>query len=137
MLMWIMSDRAIPRSFRFMEGFGVDTFRLVNADGRSTFVKFHWKRKQGLQSVTWNEAVKINGADPDFHRRDLWDAITQGDFPEWELGVQLFDDEFAERFEFDVLDATKIIPEEQVPVRLVGRLVLDRESTISSPRRSR
>ncbi|MFZ0164207.1 MAG: catalase [Trebonia sp.] len=126
MLMWIMSDRAIPRSFRFMEGFGVHTFRLVNADGRSTYVKFHWKPKQGLQSVTWNEAVKINGADPDFHRRDLWDAITQGDFPEWELGLQLFDDDFADRFDFDVLDATKIIPEEILPVRPVGRLVLDR-----------
>jgi catalase len=126
MLMWIMSDRAIPRSFRFMEGFGVHTFRLVNAQGKSTFVKFHWKPKQGLQSVVWNEAVKINGADPDFHRRDLWDAIRQGSFPEWELGLQLFDDEFADRFEFDVLDPTKIIPEEQVPVRIVGRLVLDR-----------
>ena len=117
MLMWAMSDRAIPRSFRFMEGFGVHTFRLVNAEGRSTFVKFHWKPKLGLQSVVWNEAVKINGADPDFHRRDLWDAITAGDFPEWELGLQLFDDDFADRFEFDVLDPTKIIPEEQVPVR--------------------
>jgi catalase len=126
MLMWIMSDRAIPRSFRFMQGFGVHTFRLVNADGRSTFVKFHWKPKQGLQSVVWNEAVKINGADPDFHRRDLWDAIRQGSFPEWELGLQLFDEEFADRFEFDVLDPTKIIPEEQVPLRMVGRLVLDR-----------
>ena len=126
MLMWIMSDRAIPRSFRFMEGFGVHTFRLVNAEGRSTFVKFHWKPKAGLQSVVWNEAVKINGADPDFHRRDLWDAINQGDFPEWELGLQLFDDEFADRFAFDILDPTKIIPEEEVPVRRVGRLVLDR-----------
>jgi len=126
MLMWIMSDRAIPRSFRFMEGFGVHTFRLVTLDGRSTYVKFHWKPKQGLQSVVWNEAVKINGADPDFHRRDLWDAIGRGDFPEWELGLQLFDDDFADRFEFDVLDPTKIIPEEILPVRPVGRLVLDR-----------
>jgi catalase len=126
MLMWIMSDRAIPRSFRFMEGFGVHTFRLVNAEGRSTFVKFHWKPKQGLQSVVWNEALKINGADPDFHRRDLWDAIEQEDFPEWELGLQLFDEEFADRFEFDILDPTKIIPEEAVPIRRVGRLVLDR-----------
>jgi catalase len=126
MLMWIMSDRAIPRSFRFMEGFGVHTFRLVNEAGKSTFVKFHWKPRLGLQSVVWNEAVKINGADPDFHRRDLWDAITQGDFPEWELGLQLFDDEFADGFDFDVLDSTKIIPEELVPVRRVGRLVLDR-----------
>jgi catalase len=98
----------------------------VNAEGRSTFVKFHWKPKLGLQSVVWNEALKISGADPDFHRRDLWDAITAGDFPEWELGLQLFDDEFADRFAFDVLDPTKIIPEEEVPVRRVGRLVLDR-----------
>jgi catalase len=126
MLIWIMSDRAIPRSFRFMEGFGVHTFRLINAEGRSTFVKFHWKPKAGLQSVVWNEAVKISGADPDFHRRDLWDAITAGDFPEWELGLQLFDDDFADRFAFDVLDPTKIIPEEEVPVRRVGRLVLDK-----------
>ena len=126
MLMWIMSDRAIPRSFRFMEGFGVHTFRLVTADARSTYVKFHWKPAQGMQSVVWNEAVKINGADPDFHRRDLWDAITSGAFPEWELRLQLFDDEFADRFEFDVLDATKIIPEEVLPARPVGRLVLDR-----------
>ncbi|HET8758531.1 MAG TPA: catalase [Solirubrobacteraceae bacterium] len=126
MLMWVMSDRAIPRSFRFMEGFGIHTFRFVNADGRSTFVKFHWKPKLGMQSVVWNEAVKINGADPDFHRRDLWDAITEGDFPEWELGLQLFDEEFADAFDFDVLDPTKIIPEEVLPVRRVGRLVLDR-----------
>lgn len=126
MLMWIMSDRAIPRSFRFMEGFGVHTFRMVNAEGKSTFVKFHWKPKQGMQSVMWNEALKISGADPDFHRRDLWDAITKGDYPEWELGLQVFDEAFAEKFEFDVLDATKIIPEEQVPIRVVGRMVLDR-----------
>jgi catalase len=126
MIMWIMSDRAIPRSFRTMEGFGVHTFRLVDGNGKSTFVKFHWKPRQGLQSVAWNEAVKINGADPDFHRRDLWDAINSGDFPEWELGVQLFDDAFADSFDFDVLDATKLIPEELVPVRIVGRLVLDR-----------
>ncbi|WP_380871706.1 catalase [Sphingomonas sp. DBB INV C78] len=126
MIMWTMSDRAIPRSFRTMEGFGVHTFRLIDAEGQSTFVKFHWKPKQGLQSVVWNEAVKINGADPDFHRRDLWDAINAGDFPEWELGVQLFDDAFADSFDFDVLDATKLIPEELVPVRIVGRLVLDR-----------
>lgn len=126
MIMWTMSDRAIPRSFRTMEGFGVHSFRLVDAEGKSTFVKFHWKPKQGLQSVVWNEAVKINGADPDFHRRDLWDAINGGDFPEWELGVQLFDDDFADRFEFDVLDATKLIPEEQIPIRVIGRLVLDR-----------
>ena len=126
MVMWIMSDRTIPRSFRTMEGFGVHTFRLVNADGASTYAKFHWKPAQGLQSVLWNEALKINGADPDFHRRDLWHAIRAGDFPAWDFGVQLFDDAFADAFEFDVLDATKIIPEERVPVRRVGRLVLDR-----------
>jgi catalase len=126
MLMWIMSDRAIPRSFRFMEGFGVHTFRLVTAAGYSTYVKFHWKPTRGMQSVVWNEAVKINGADPDFHRRDLWDAIGSGDYPEWELGLQLFGDEFADQFDFDVLDPTKIIPEELVPVRPVGRLVLNR-----------
>lgn len=126
MVMWIMSDRTIPRSFRFMEGFGVHTFRLINEKGTSTFVKFHWKPKLGLQSVVWNEAVKINGADPDFHRRDLWNAIQMGDYPEWELGIQLFDEDFADRFDFDVLDATKIIPEEKVPIRRVGRLVLDR-----------
>jgi catalase len=126
MVMWIMSDRAIPRSFRFMEGFGVHTFRMVNAKGKSTFVKFHWKPKLGLQSVVWNEAVKINGADPDFHRRDLWNAIKSGNYPEWELGVQLFDEKFAARFPFDVLDATKLIPEEDVPIKIIGRLVLDR-----------
>jgi catalase len=126
MLMWTMSDRAIPRSFRFMEGFGVHTFRLINAAGQSRFVKFHWKPVLELQSVLWNEAVKINGSDPDFHRRDLWNAIEQGALPEWELGLQIFDDEFADRFDFDVLDSTKLIPEELVPVRRVGRLVLDR-----------
>ncbi|MBN9074692.1 MAG: catalase HPII [Rhizobiales bacterium 65-79] len=126
MIMWIMSDRAIPRSFRFMEGFGVHTFRFVNAKDESTFVKFHWKPKSGLQSVVWNEAVKINGADPDFHRRDLWQAIQSGDFPEWELRVQLFDQDFADSFDFDVLDATKIIPEEILEPIPVGRLVLDR-----------
>ena len=126
MLMWAMSDRAIPRSFRFMEGFGVHSFRFLDAAGGSRYVKFHWKPKLGLQSVAWNEAVKINGADPDFHRRDLWDAITTGDFPEWELGVQVFDDDFADRFAFDILDPTKIIPEEDLPIRRIGRLVLDR-----------
>ena len=126
MIMWVMSDRAIPRSFRFMEGFGVHTFRLVNARDESTFVKFHWKPKLGLQSVVWNEAVKINGADPDFHRRDLWDSIKAGNFPEWELQVQLFDQDFADSFDFDVLDPTKLIPEEILPPIPVGRLVLDR-----------
>ena len=126
MALWIMSDRTIPRSFRFMEGFGVHTFRLINARGKATFVKFHWKPKLGMQSVVWNEAVKINGADPDFHRRDLWAAIQSGNYPEWELGFQLFDDKFAEKFAFDVLDATKLIPEEDVPIKKIGRLVLDR-----------
>lgn len=126
MIMWVMSDRAIPRSFRFMEGFGVHTFRLVNAKGESTFVKFHWKPKLGLQSVAWNEAVKINGADPDYHRRDLWNAIQSGNFPEWEFCLQLFDQEFADSFDFDILDPTKIIPEEILPAKPVGRLVLDR-----------
>ena len=126
MVMWIMSDRTIPRSFRFMEGFGVHTFRFVNDKDESTFVKFHWKPKLGLQSVAWNEAVKINGADPDFHRRDLWQSIQSGNFPEWELQVQLFDQEFADSFDFDVLDPTKIIPEEILPPVAIGRLVLDR-----------
>lgn len=127
MVMWIMSDRTIPRGFRFMEGFGVHSFRLVNAEGVSTFCKFHWRPKLGAQSVLWDEALRINGADPDFHRRDLWDAINEaGDPPEWELGLQLFDDDFADRFGFDILDPTKIIPEEEVPLRMVGRLVLDR-----------
>ncbi|MBB3660098.1 catalase [Rhizobium sp. BK650] len=126
MVMWIMSDRSIPRSFRFMEGFGVHTFRFVNEKDESTFVKFHWKPKLGLQSVAWNEAVKINGADPDFHRRDLWQSIQSGNFPEWELCVQLFDQGFADTFDFDVLDPTKIIPEEILPVKPIGRLVLDR-----------
>ncbi|RWK56416.1 catalase [Mesorhizobium sp.] len=126
MIMWVMSDRAIPRSFRFMQGFGVHTFRLVNAKDESTFVKFIWKPKLGMQSVAWNEAVKINGADPDFHRRDLWNAIQSGDFPEWELNLQLFDQDFADSFDFDVLDPTKIIPEEILAPIPVGRLVLDR-----------
>lgn len=126
MIMWAMSDRAIPRSYRFMEGFGVNTFRLVNSQGKSTFVKFHWKPKLGMQSVLWNEAVKINGADPDFHRRDLYTAIEQGNFPEWELGFQLVDDEFVKKFDFDVLDPTKIIPEELIPVQKVGRMVLNK-----------
>ena len=126
MLMWIMSDRAIPRSLRMMEGFGVHTFRLVNAEGVSTFVKFHWRPKLGSQSVVWDEALKINGADPDFHRRDLWNAIEAGDFPEWEFCLQTFNQAEADAFDFDVLDATKLIPEEIVPLRVVGRMVLDR-----------
>ena len=126
MIMWIMSDRTIPRSFRTIEGFGVHSFRLVNAEGKSTFVKFHWKPKQGLQSVVWNEAVKLNGADPDFHRRDLFEAIESGDFPIWELGVQLFDQETADKLPFDHLDSTKLIPEEDIPVRVIGTMTLNR-----------
>lgn len=126
MIMWAMSDRTIPRSLRMMEGFGVHTFQLVNAAGHSTFVKFHWKPKLGLQSTIWDEAVKIAGADPDYHRRDLFEAISRGEFPEWELGIQAFDQEYADQLPFDVLDPTKIIPEELLPVRPIGRMVLDR-----------
>ncbi len=126
MVLWLMSDRGLPRSYRFMEGFGVHTFRLVNHAGASTFVKFHWKPKLGVQSVLWTEAMKINGADPDFHRRDLWEAIEAGDFPEWELGLQLFGADTAALLPFDALDPTKLITEELVPIRRVGRLVLDR-----------
>ena len=126
MIMWVMSDRAIPRSFRFMEGFGVHTFRLVNASGKSTFVKFHWKPKLGLQSVIWNEAVKINGADPDFHRRDLVERDSVRQLSRMGIGAATVRRQFADQFEFDVLDATKLIPEEDVPIRKVGRLVLDR-----------
>ena len=126
MIMWVMSDRAIPRSFRMMQGFGVHTFRLVNAAGESRFVKFHWRPVLGTHSVDWDEAVKISGADPDFHRRDLWEAIEAGDYPEWELGLQIFTEEEAKAFSFDVLDATKIVPEELVPVTPVGRMVLNR-----------
>ena len=126
MLMWIMSDRAIPRSFRMMQGFGVHSFRFVNDAGKSRFVKFHWSPAAGTHSLVWDEAVKISGADPDFHRRDLWEAIEAGAYPEYELAVQVFSDEDAEKFSFDVLDATKIIPEELVPLRPIGRMVLNR-----------
>jgi catalase len=127
MLMWVESDRAIPRSFRMMQGFGVHTFRLVNAKGESLFCKFHWNPMAGTHSLVWDEAVKLAGADPDFHRRDLWEAIESGNFPEWELGLQVFTEAQAAAFKlFDVLDPTKIVPEELVPVRPVGRMVLDR-----------
>ncbi|HXI54725.1 MAG TPA: catalase, partial [Polyangia bacterium] len=126
MLMWAMSDRTLPRSLRMMQGFGVHTFRFVNQAGKSTFVKFHWNPVAGTHSLDWDESVKICGADPDFHRRDLWEAIEAGNFPEWELGVQLFSEKQAEAFSFDVLDATKLVPEELVPVRPVGKMVLDR-----------
>ena len=126
MLMWAMSDRAIPRSYRTMQGFGVHTYRFVNDARESHFVKFHWSPKAGTHSLVWDEAVKISGADPDFHRRDLWEAIEAGVYPEYELGLQIFTEEQAEAFTFDVLDATKIVPEELVPVVPVGRLVLNR-----------
>jgi catalase len=126
MIMWIMSDRAIPRSYRMMEGFGVHTFRLVDARGTSRFVKFHWKPLLGVHSVAWDEAQKISGKDPDFHRRDLWEAIDNGDFPEYELGLQIIEEEDEFAFGFDILDPTKIIPEELVPVQRVGKLTLNR-----------
>lgn len=126
MIMWAMSDRAIPRSYRMMEGFGVHTFRFINAQDESVFVKFHWRPKLGTAAVVWDEAMKISGADPDFHRRDLWDAIDSGEFPEWELGVQVFDTATAETLDFDVLDPTKLIPEEVIPLRMLGKMVLNR-----------
>jgi len=126
MVMWIMSDRTIPRSLRMIEGFGVHSFRLINAAGESTFVKFHWRPKLGLQSTIWDETVKISGADQDFHRRDMFDAIAAGNYPEWEFAVQLFTQKQADSFPFDHLDATKLIPEELVPLKVIGRMVLDR-----------
>ena len=126
MIMWAMSDRAIPRSLRMMEGFGVNTFRLVDTEGNSNFVKFHWRPKLGTAAVLWDEAVKISGADPDFHRRDLHEAIASGNFPEWELGFQIIDQQTADGLDFDVLDATKLIPEEIIPIEMVGKMVLDR-----------
>ncbi len=126
MLMWAMSDRGLPRSLRMMEGFGVHTFRLVNSRGDSVFVKFHWKPKLGVHGLAWDEAQKISGKDPDFHRRDLWEAIERGDYPEWELGVQILDEAKEQSLGFDILDPTKLIPEEMVPVQRIGRMVLDR-----------
>ena len=126
MIMWAMSDRAIPRSLRMIEGFGVHTFRLVNAKGEGSFVKFHWKPVLGLASTTWDEAVKLAGSDPDFHRRDLFEAIDSGHFPAWDLGIQVFDEKFAAAQPYDVLDATKLVPEEDVPVRIIGRMTLNR-----------
>ena len=126
MVMWIMSDRTLPRSLRMIEGFGIHSFRLLNAAGDSTFVKFHWRPKLGLQATIWDETVKIAGADADFHRRDMFEAISDGNFPEWELAVQLFSQEEADAFPFDHLDATKLIPEELVPLTVIGRMVLDR-----------
>ena len=126
MIMWLMSDRAIPRSYRMMEGFGVHTFRLINEEGKSHFVKFHWKPLLGVHSVVWNEALKISGNDPDFHRRDLWEAIEAGAFPEWELGIQVIPEEDEHKFEFDLLDPTKLVPEELVPVQRIGKMTLNR-----------
>lgn len=126
MLMWAMSDRTLPRSFRTMEGFGVHTFKLVNAAGKASFVKFHWKPRLGIQSTIWDEALKLQAADNDYQRRDLFEAIDSGDFPQWDLGIQLFDQAFADAQPYDVLDATKLIPEEDVPVRLIGTLTLNR-----------
>ena len=126
MIMWIMSDRAIPRSFRMMEGFGVHTFRFVNEKGKARFVKFHWKPLLGVHSVVWDEAQKISGQDPDFLRRDLWESIDNGDYPEWELGVQIIEEKDEHSFDFDLLDSTKLIPEEQVPVKRIGKLTLNR-----------
>lgn len=126
MIMWLMSDRAIPRSYRMMEGFGVHSFRFVNENNESFFVKFHWKPLLGVHSVAWDEAQKISGKDPDFHRRDLWEAIETGNYPEWELGVQIVPEADEFKFDFDLLDATKIIPEELVPVQRIGKLTLNR-----------
>ncbi len=126
MVMWIMSDRAIPRSYRMMEGFGVHTFRLINEAGKARFVKFHWKPLLGVHSVVWDEALKISGKDPDFHRRDLWEAIENGDFPEYELGLQIVEEKDEHKFGFDLLDPTKLIPEELVPVQRVGKMTLNR-----------
>jgi catalase len=126
MVMWLMSDRAIPRSYSMMEGFGVHTYRLINAGGESHFVKFHWKPVAGAHSLVWDEAQKLAGKDADFNRRDLWESIERGDFPEYEFGVQIFTEEEADGFDFDVLDPTKLIPEELVPVRRIGKMVLNR-----------
>jgi catalase len=125
-VMWIMSDRTLPRSLRMIEGFSVHSFRLIDHAGASVFVKFHWRPKLGLQSTLWDEAVKIAGADPDYHRRDMWEAVTSGAFPEWEFAVQIFTQEEADNFPFDHLDPTKLIPEELVPLKVIGRMVLDR-----------
>nr|WP_223440200.1 catalase [Metabacillus dongyingensis] len=126
MIMWAMSDRAIPRSYRMMEGFGVHTFRFVNEEGKGRFVKFHWKPKLGVHSLVWDEAQKLAGKDPDFHRRDLYEAIENGDYPEYELGVQIIEEEDEFNFDFDILDPTKLWPEEIIPVKLIGKMTLDR-----------
>jgi len=126
MIMWAMSDRAIPRSLRMMEGFGVHTFKLINKEGKATFVKFHWKPKLGVHGVAWNEAQKISGFNSDYHRQDLWEAIDKGVYPQWDLGVQLIPEEDEFKYSFDLLDPTKIVPEELVPVKIVGTMTLNR-----------
>ncbi|GAB3514289.1 catalase [Pseudoxanthomonas daejeonensis] len=126
MIMWAMSDRTIPRSLRMIEGFGVHSFRLLDKAGRSTFVKFHWRPRLGIQSTIWDEALKLQAADNDFHRRDLFESIQAGAYPEWDLAVQLFTEEDAEAFPFDHLDPTKLVPESLVPLQVIGRMVLDR-----------
>lgn len=135
-LMWLMSDRALPRSFAMMEGFGVHTFRLVNAAGKSSFVKFHWKPIKGVHSLVWDEAQKLSGKDADFYRRDLFEAIERGDYPEWELGLQIVEEEDECKFDFDLLDTTKLIPEELVPVHRVGKMTLNRNRITILPRPS-
>ena len=125
-VMWAMSDRAIPRNLRSIQGFGVHTFRLINAEGKGIFVKFHWTPKQGLTQLVWDEAQKLGGKDPDFHRRDLYEAIEKGFYPEWELGIQIVEEADEMKFDFDLLDPTKIIPEELVPVTPIGKFVLNR-----------
>jgi hypothetical protein len=137
MIMWVLSDRAIPRSYRMMEGFGVHTFRFINEQGKAASSSSTGSRCSGVHSLVWDEAQKISGKDPDFHRRDLWEAIEMGDYPEWELGVQIVEEEDEHEFDFDLLDATKIIPEELVPVRRIGKMTLNRNPTTSSPRPSR
>ncbi|GAA0462067.1 catalase [Alkalibacillus silvisoli] len=126
MMLWLLSDRAIPRSFRMMEGFGVHTFRFVNDQGKARFIKFHWKPLLGVHSLTWDESQKLAGKNPDFHRQDLWDAINNGEYPEYELGVQIIEEEQEFDFDFDILDSTKLWPEEQVPVKIIGKMTLNR-----------
>jgi catalase len=128
MIMWLLSDRAIPRSFRMMEGFGVNTFRLINSEGKARFVKFHWKPLLGVHSLVWDEAQKLAGKDPDYHRRDLWDAINMGEFPEYELGIQVIEEADEFNFDFDILDPTKIWPEEMIPVKRIGKMTLNRNT---------
>ena len=125
-IMWVLSPRGVPRSYRMMEGFGVHSFKWINAEGKASFVKYHWKPKLGTHSVMWDEAQKISGLDPDFHRRDLWEAIDSGNYPEWELGVQIVAEEDEHKFDFDLLDPTKIIPEALVPVKIIGKMTLNR-----------